>query len=180
MIIMIKKLNEGRVRDVITLRDLFSLTRANIRVTIVDTSIDEFVVEDDYIYNVVKDSSTILDFPVDHFSPRSSTSLWIEVSVGIGNIGDKLSAYKESKSNTRRTPSNRHLRRMYESPVYSVTDGSYYDEIAKEVAQYMGYSENEAYDELQSDPQSIIDYLEDEEDYYNNRSLIKKIEKYFM
>lgn len=87
---------------------------------------------------------------------------------------------KTNESRNRKKSSNRHLRRMSESPVYSVTDSSYYDEIAKEVAQYMGYSEDEAYDELQSDPQSIIDYLEDEEDYYNNRSLIRKIEKYFM
>ena len=55
MIIMIKKLTEGRVGDVITIRDLFSITRSNIRVTIVDTAIDEWVVEDDYIYNVIKE-----------------------------------------------------------------------------------------------------------------------------
>lgn len=60
------------------------------------------------------------------------------------------------------------------------TDRSYYDAIAEEVAQYMGYSVDEAYNELEYDPQSIIDYLEDEEDYYNNRDLIRKIEKYFM
>lgn len=91
---------------------------------------------------------------------------------------NKTGATNESRS--RRTFVKKHFRNMSESPLYTITDRSYYAEIAEEVAQYMGYSVDEAYSELESDPQSIIDYLEDEEDYYNNRGLIRKIEKYFM
>lgn len=71
-------------------------------------------------------------------------------------------------------------KKLQKESLYSVTDRSYYDAVAEEVANYMGYSVSEAHNELESDPQSIIDYLEDEEDYYNNRDLIRKIEKYFM
>lgn len=71
-------------------------------------------------------------------------------------------------------------KKLQKESLYTTTDRSYYDAIAEEVAHYMGYSVDEAYNELESDPQSIIDYLEDEEDYYNNRDLIRKIEKYFM
>lgn len=71
-------------------------------------------------------------------------------------------------------------KKLQKESLYTTTDRSYYDAIAEEVAHYMGYSVDEAYNELEYDPQSIIDYLEDEEDYYNNRDLIRKIEKYFM
>lgn len=83
---------------------------------------------------------------------------------------------------------------------FTVTDADYGLDIAEEVAniiQDMDWRDNldgnyETYDEewdayvdqvlaqLESDPQEVIDWLEDEEDYDNNRSLIRKIEKYFL